>query len=160
MTVTDVVKDPENLTMQITAEFGAPLDRVWQVWADPRQLERWWGPPTYPATVVDHDLAPGGTVNYFMTSPEGDKFHGWWRVGAVDAPRILEFEDGFGDAANPVPDMPVTSVRVTLAEKDGGTRMVIMSRFPDMQAMEKLLAMGMDEGMKAAMGQIDGILAA
>ena len=27
MTVTDVVKDPENLTMTITAEFGAPVER-------------------------------------------------------------------------------------------------------------------------------------
>ena len=51
MTVTNVHKDPEALTMTITAEFDAPVERVWQLWADPRQLERWWGPPTYPATV-------------------------------------------------------------------------------------------------------------
>ena len=97
MTVTDVVKDPENRTMTITAEFGAPVERVWQIWADPRQLERWWGPPTYPATVVDHDLSPGGAVNYFMTGPEGDKHAGWWRVSAVVPPNRLEFEDGFAD---------------------------------------------------------------
>ena len=83
MTVTDVVKDTENRRMTITAEFGAPVERVWQIWADPRQLERWWGPPTYPATVVDHDLSPGGAVNYFMTSPEGDKHAGWWRLSAA-----------------------------------------------------------------------------
>ena len=87
MTVTNVVKDPERRTMTITAEFGAPVERVWQIWADPRQLERWWGPPTYPATVVDHDLAEGGTVNYFMTGPDGDKHAGWWRVSAI-APLI------------------------------------------------------------------------
>ena len=73
MTVTSVHKDPEALTMTITAEFDAPVEQVWQMWADPRQLERWWGPPTYPATVVDHDLTPGGRVTYFMTGPEGDK---------------------------------------------------------------------------------------
>ena len=52
-------RTPRALTMTITAEFDAPIERVWQLWADPRQLERWWGPPTYPATVVDHDLSPG-----------------------------------------------------------------------------------------------------
>jgi uncharacterized protein YndB with AHSA1/START domain len=161
MTVTAVVKDPENLTMRITAEFGAPVERVWQVWADPRQLERWWGPPTYPATVADHDLTPGGTVSYFMTGPEGDKFHGWWRITAADAPRTLEFEDGFADdTGRPNSAMPTTTIRVTLADQDGGgTRMEITSTFSDAEAMEQLVTMGMEEGMKAAMGQIDEILA-
>jgi uncharacterized protein YndB with AHSA1/START domain len=161
VTVTGVVKDPENHTMTITAEFGAAVDRVWQVWADPRQLERWWGPPTYPATVVDHDLTPGGTVSYLMTGPDGDKHRGWWRVSAVDAPHRLEFEDGFADdAGNPNPDLPVTTCRVTLAERDGGgTRMEVTSTFPSRQAMEQMIAMGMEEGITAAAGQIDDLLA-
>jgi uncharacterized protein YndB with AHSA1/START domain len=161
MTVTDVVKDPANRRMTITAEFGAPVERVWQIWADPRQLERWWGPPTYPATVVDHDLSAGGAVNYFMTSPEGDKYAGWWRVSAVAAPRRVGVEDGFADAdGRPDPNMPVTVVAVTLDDRDGGgTRMEITSTFATVEAMDQLLAMGMDEGMKAAMGQIDALLA-
>src|SRR5436853_623354 len=77
--------------------LAAAVERAWQLWADPRQLERWWGPPTYPATVVDHDLSPGGRVTYFMTGPEGDKAGGWWEVAAVDPPRRLEFTDGFAD---------------------------------------------------------------
>jgi hypothetical protein len=43
-----------------------------------------------------------------MTGPDGDKHHGWWRVHTVDAPRSLEFEDGFADdAGSPNPDMPI-----------------------------------------------------
>ena len=75
MTVTDVQKDPGTMTMTITTAFDAPVDQVWRVWSDPRLLERWWGPPTYPATVVEHDLSPGGTIRYYMTGPEGDR-HG------------------------------------------------------------------------------------
>jgi uncharacterized protein YndB with AHSA1/START domain len=162
MTVTDVRKDHEALTMTITAEFDAPIARVWQLWDDPRQLERWWGPPTHPATVVDHDLASGGTVTYFMTSPEGDRFGGWWRVSAVDAPRRLEFEDGFADNdGNVNPDLPITAVCVTLDERsEGGTRMAIESTYPSVEAMEQLIAMGMEEGMMQAMGQMDGLLSA
>src|SRR5438552_4195131 len=55
MTVIAVDRDLAALTLTIVSEFGAPVERVWQVWADPRQLERWWGPPNYPATVVDRD---------------------------------------------------------------------------------------------------------
>ena len=162
MTVTNVEKDPASRTMTITAHFDAPVERVWQVWNDPRQLERWWGPPTYPATVVDHDLSPGGGVAYFMTGPEGDKHHGWWRIIATDPPHRLEFEDGFADdAGRPNNEMPVTTVTVTLTgDGDGpGTSMVIRSLFPSVEAMEQLLAMGMEEGMREAMGQIDALLA-
>jgi uncharacterized protein YndB with AHSA1/START domain len=38
MSVTSVVKDPEAKTMTVTAEFDAAVERVWEIWADPRQL--------------------------------------------------------------------------------------------------------------------------
>ena len=160
MSVTNVRKDPAAMTMTITAEFAAPIARVWQLWSDPRQLERWWGPPTYPATVVDHDLSPGGRVSYFMTGPEGDKAGGWWRILAVEAPRRLEFEDGFADdAGQPNPDMPVMIIQVTLDEQSSGrTRMDVETTFPSTEAMDQMLSMGMDEGMTAAMGQMDELI--
>ena len=160
MTVTAVHKDPQRLTMTVDAEFDAPIERIWQVWEDPRQLERWWGPPTYPATFVDHDLSPGGRMSYYMTSPEGDKYHGWWKVAAVQPPRRLEFEDGFADdAGQPNPAMPTTTTRVDLSETGGLTRMTITTTFPSLEAMEQLAAMGMEQGLTLALGQIDDILA-
>jgi len=161
MTVTDVSKDPESLTMTIRTELDATVERAWQLWADPRQLERWWGPPTYPATFVDHDLAPGGRVTYFMTGPDGDKFHGWWEVLAADPPNRLELKDGFADdSGTPNDSMPTTIAVVTLTQRDGGgTVMAITSQFPSLAAMEQLASMGMEEGMVAALGQIDEILA-
>jgi uncharacterized protein YndB with AHSA1/START domain len=162
VTVTSIRKDPESLTMTITTELDAPVERAWQLWADPRQLERWWGPPTYPATVVDHDLTPGGRVSYFMTGPEGDKPRGWWQVQVVEPPRRLELTDGFADDDGvPNDDMPTTSMVMTLTERDGGgSVMVIESRFPSLAAMEQLVSMGMEEGIASALAQIDEILAA
>lgn len=160
MTVTNVHKDPGKLTLSITAEFGAPASRVWQLWEDPRQLERWWGPPTFPATFVEHDLTPGGTVTYFMTGPEGERHNGWWRVSEVEPPNRLEFEDGFADDdGNRKDDMPTISMRVTIEAIESGTRMVIEDTFTSLEAMEQLVAMGMEEGMTLALGQIDGLLA-
>jgi hypothetical protein len=92
-----VRKDPQALTMTIDAEYDASPERVWQLWADPRQLERWWGPPTYPATSTRHDLAPGSRVEYHMTGPEGDQPHGYWDIVEVDPPRSLVFPDGFAN---------------------------------------------------------------
>jgi uncharacterized protein YndB with AHSA1/START domain len=162
MTVTSVHKDTEAMTMTITAEFDAPIAAVWQLWENPRHLERWWGPPTYPATVVDHDLTAGGSVNYFMTGPEGDQPRGWWRVLSVAAPDHHEFEDGFADDdGNPNPELPTMIIRVAINEQpDGGTQMAIETTFPSPEAMEQMVAMGMDEGMATAIGQIDDLLRA
>jgi uncharacterized protein YndB with AHSA1/START domain len=160
MTVTNVRKDPDARTMTITAEFDAPIDQVWTLWADPRKLERWWGPPTYPATFVDHDLRPGGNMRYYMTGPDGDKPHGWWAVTAVQTPRLIEFDDGFADdSGEPDPAMPVMRMRVTLTEHDAGTRMEITTAFASTADMDKILSMGMEEGMSEAMGQMDELLA-
>ena len=162
MPVTDVKKDTDALTLTLTAEFDAPVERVWQLWADPRQLERWWGPPTYPATVVDHDLAPGGRVTYYMTGPEGDRHHGWWEITAAEPPSSLEFVDGFADeSGTPNPDLPTMTVRASLADRgDGRTRMTIVSTFASVEHMEQLVQMGMEEGITQAVGQIDALLAA
>lgn len=160
MSTTSIEKDLDALTMTVTARFDASVERIWQLWSDPRQLERWWGPPTYPATVTEHELAPGGMVRYFMTGPEGDRHAGWWRVTGVEAPHRLAFEDGFADADGmPSETLPVTQITVTLSESAGETTMAIASRFPSREAMEQLLAMGMEEGIAQAVGQIDTLLA-
>jgi uncharacterized protein YndB with AHSA1/START domain len=161
MTVTDVHKDPDTLTMTISAEFDAPIDKVWHLWEDPRLLERWWGPPSYPATVTAHDLSPGGTVLYSMTGPDGDTHHGWWEIVSIDPPHHLEFRDGFGDATgNPNPDLPTMAVVVTLTERDeGGTRMAVATTFSSAEDMEQILAMGAEDGMRSAMAQMDDLLA-
>ena len=161
MTVTAVRKDSATLTMTLTAEFDAAPDRVWQLWADPRQLERWWGPPTYPATFTAHDLAPGSRVEYHMTGPAGDQAHGYWEVVEVDPPRRLVFVDGFAhEDGTPNDDFPRNEGRVTIEALEAGrTRMSIESIFPTAEAMEQVLAMGMEEGLTEAVGQIDAILA-
>ncbi|GAB3944896.1 SRPBCC domain-containing protein [Kribbella albertanoniae] len=160
MSVKSVDKDLDALTLTLVAEFSATTEQVWDLWADPRKLEQWWGPPTYPATVVDHDLTPGGQVTYFMTGPEGDTHHAWWRMTAVDEPKSLEFVDGFADAdGKPVDTMPTNTTTMTLSPYDGGTRMELRSVFDTSEQMEQLISMGMAEGLTASVGQMDALLA-
>ncbi len=159
MSVTNVDKDFDSLTLTLVADFEAPAERVWDLWADPRKLERWWGPPTYPATFEQHDLTPGGEVTYFMTGPEGDTHRGWWQVSAVEPGKSLEFTDGFADQEGKRADsMPTTTMRMELSEREGGTRMELRSSFDNREQMEQLDGMGMAEGMREAVGQMDALL--
>ncbi len=161
MPIAGVDKDLDAHTMTVVAEYDAPVERVWQLYVDPRQLERFWGPPTWPATVIDHDLRPGGRVTYVMTGPDGDKSGGYWDVLEVDAPRRFVVDDGFADdAGQPNADLPITRMALELTERSGGgTVMTVVSTFASTDAMAQVLAMGMEEGMREAMGQIDGVLA-
>jgi uncharacterized protein YndB with AHSA1/START domain len=161
MSVTSVDNDYDNLTTTLVADFDAPIDDVWELWADPRKLERWWGPPTYPATFEKHDLSPGGEVTYFMTGPDGDQPRGWWRVTSVDPPTSLQFTDGFAnDDGTPNEELPVVEVQVRLRERDDGTRMEIQSTYASREEMENLIEMGALEGLQQSVGQMDALLAA
>jgi uncharacterized protein YndB with AHSA1/START domain len=159
MSVTSVDQDFDSLTLTLIADFEAPSERVWQMWADPRQLEQWWGPPTYPATVEEHSLAPGGDVNYYMTGPEGDVHHGWWRIMTAEPPKFLEFTEGFADDnGEPVPDAPASTMQMRLIEENGGTRMELRAVFDSEEQMEQMMTMGMPEGLQEAVDQIDELL--
>ncbi|MGA9869879.1 MAG: SRPBCC domain-containing protein [Rhodococcus sp. (in: high G+C Gram-positive bacteria)] len=160
MTVISTDSDVAALSFTIVAEFDAKIERVWQIWEDPRQLERWWGPPTWPATFDRHDFVEGGKAHYYMTAPDGAKARGWWAIDTIDAPTSLVFDDGFADESwEPVSHLGSTRCHVTLEDLDGRTRMTSKSTFENAEQMQKMIEMGMEEGMTQAMGQIDAIIA-
>jgi uncharacterized protein YndB with AHSA1/START domain len=155
----DVEQDFEACTIVMTAHYDTSADDVWSLWADPRRLERWWGPPGYPATVQEHDLAPGGRVSYFMTGPDGERFPGAWKVTSVDAPSQLIVVDEFiAENGEVVAELPATRLTVDIVSAPDGTTMILTSTFASAEAMQQILDLGAIEGMVAAMSQIDAIL--
>ena len=160
MTVLSTTPDPAAGTLTLVAQFPAPPKAVWQLWADPRLLERWWGPPTYPATFREYDFAVGGEARYHMTGPDGTRSNGWWKLTALDEPRSLEFQDGFADQhGNPSASLPVASTRVEFDEVTDGTRMTVVFRYETAEELEKVVKMGMAEGITGSFGQMDALLA-
>ena len=160
MSVISVEKDFDSLSLILVAEFEAPVERVWELWADPRQLERWWGPPSHPATVKRHDLAVGGEVSYVMTGPGGEQSRGWWRVTSVNPPTSLEFIDGFANQdGTPNADTPTTAVQLRLSEHAGGTRMQLRFVFDSREDMRQAERWGTFEGIPQSVGQMDAVLA-
>jgi len=156
----NVKKDAENLTMTVVAEFDAELPRVWQLYADPRQLERWWTPADYALTISDHDLGVGGYVRAQVIAPGGEKAHAYWRIIAVDAPRSMAWEDGFlNDRGEPDPTMPVTTMRLTLDDRaSDGTVMTLVITFPSTESMEMHETMDLEAQMVQVLGQAEALL--
>ncbi len=160
MPVTSIDRDPSALTLTITADFPVSRQRLWDAYADPRQLEKFWGPPGWPATFSRHDFTPGGLSHYYMTGPDGETSGGYWEFVSVDAPHSFEVRDGFAQPdGTPNTEMPSMRMVFTFSETDSGSRMITTTYFNSADELEQLLAMGMLEGTKAAMGQIDDVLA-
>lgn len=160
MPITDITTDPEALTLTVTADFTVPVSRLWDAYLDPRQIERFWGPPEYPAIFTRHDAHPGGLSQYCMTGPEGDRSCGYWQWIAVDAPRSFEVRDGFAhEDGSPNTELPHMRMVFEFQETALGSRLVTTTHFTSLEELEQLQGMGMMEGMSAAMGQIDAVLA-
>ncbi len=159
MPITTASSDPEALTLTVVGDYPVPVARLWQAFVDPRQLERFWGPVEWPATFTRHDMAVGGESHYFMTGPDGTRAGGWFRFLAIEPLRRIELEDGFArDDGTPNPAMPTMRMVFSFEETPQGSRFVGVTHFASVEDMEEVLALGMEEGMRSAMSQLDAVL--
>lgn len=160
MPITSVTSDTEALTLTLVGDYPVPVERLWAAWADPRQLEKFWGPVAWPATFTRYDMAPGGRSRYYMTGPDGSTAHGWWRFLSIEPGRRIEIEDGFAhEDGRPNEEMPTMRRSFTFELGSAGSRFSAITHFPTPEAMERMVEMGMAEGMQSALGQMDEVLA-
>ena len=155
MPLTCVTKDAAKLTLTVVADYPVSQQRPWDAFADPRQLERFWGPPFAPATFTRHEMKVGGRAEYFLTLPKGEKWSGSWKFTAVNPISSFEAKDGEDNAEDP--NMP-SSMKFTFEATPTGSRMTCVTQFPSVEAMEQS-ASAMEEGLRAAMPQLDALLA-
>jgi uncharacterized protein YndB with AHSA1/START domain len=159
MPVKSIDCSPETLTLTAIGEYAVPVERLWEAWADPRTLERFWGPPQWPATFTRHDMTEGGRSEFFMTGPEGQTSHGMWEFERVEPRRCFVVRDGFANPdGSPNAELPGVRMQVSFEATDNGSRFVAVSTFESVEAMERLLAMGMREGLSSALAQLDEVL--
>lgn len=160
MPITTVSSDPKALTLTVVADYPVTVERLWEAYADPRQLERFWGPVEWPATFTRHDMAVGGESHYYMSGPAGERAHGWFRFLTVEPQRSFEVEDGFAhEDGRRNTEMPTMRMVFNFEKTKSGSRFTSVTHFPSVEAMEQLVQMGMMEGMRSAMSQIDAVLA-
>jgi uncharacterized protein YndB with AHSA1/START domain len=160
MPITAVTKDPGNLTLTVIGDYPVTHKRLWEAYADPRQLERFWGPVEWPATFTRHDMKVGGRAEYFMKGPNGETSAGYWKFLAVDPIESFEVKDGFAtNEGVENAQMPSMTMKFNFEATKTGARVTSVTRFPSLEAMEQLTQMGMEEGLRSAMGQLDAVLA-
>lgn len=160
MPVTEITTDTDALTMTLVADVTAPVERLWKAFTDPRQLDRFWGPPGWPATFTAFDFTVGGRARYGMTSPHGEHSRGAWEFIRIDEPHSFEVLDAFVDERGDAIDgMPTMRMRFVFESTDAGSRVVNTTFFASVEALEQVVAMGALEGSKLAINQLDAVVA-
>jgi uncharacterized protein YndB with AHSA1/START domain len=154
MPLTSITKDPAMLAMTVVGDYPVPQQRLWEAFADPRQLERFWGPPSAPATFTRFDLEVGGRAEYFLSGAGGQRWSGSWRFTAVDPISSFVADDGDDNADDD--DMP-SAMTFRFETTPTGSRVTIVTRFSSIEALQRTTP-GMEAGLRAAMPQLDAVL--
>lgn len=159
MPVIESLTSTDDLTMTFVAEIDAPVERVWDAYARRQQAERFWGPPGWPVTFTDFDFAVGGRANYLMNGSSGEVSPGGWEMVRIDDGRefeMLVFVNGEnGEHLEGVDPIRMT---FTFEATPRGTRMTNVCHFATEHAMAQMVAMGIPEGCRQAIDQLDAVV--
>lgn len=158
---TRIRKDRARRELIVERTVRAPRELVWDLWTQPAHLTRWWGPQGCTTTVYAMELRPGGVWHYCIR-PGGGGTEEWWCKAVyheVERPSRLVYTDAFSDkdgAVQPGTEMPT---RVELNELSGGlTNVVIITRFPNEQALDDAEAKGMVAGFVETLDRLERLL--
>jgi uncharacterized protein YndB with AHSA1/START domain len=140
--------------------FAAPRQRVFEAWSKPEYLTQWWGPAGWTLPVCKMDFRPGGVWHYCMKGPGGEESWGKAVYHEIVAPERIVYSDYFSDAeGNENDQMPVARITMEFIEQDGHTKLVSRTQYPTPADLEKVMQMGMVEGMTEMLDRFDEYLA-
>jgi len=154
MEKTNITKNRETRELIMERTFDAPRDVVWSAWADPEKLAKWWGPRGWETTIKTFELKPGGVWHYGMKCVDENQGEWFGQVSwgkavfqSVDEPNSFTYRDIFSDeAGNDNPDMPVMTITVSFAERDGKTTVTSTGVFESAEDYDKVINMGVEQG--------------
>lgn len=154
-------KDLENKKIKVVRDFDAPVEKVWRCWTESELLDQWWAPKPWKTNTVSMDFRNGGAWLYYMQGPDGSRHYCKADYKGVVPNERYEGLDAFCDEnGNINNDFPRMSWKVVFHKTDSGTRVNIEISFESVEAMEKIIEMGFQQGFAAAHNNLDELLAA
>ncbi len=145
-------------TVYITREFDANLDLVWDAFTTAELLDQWTAPQPFRSVTKQMDFKVGGRRLYAMVSPEG---HERWVVQTYVSIRPkthFKMFNAFADAdGNPEPTG--SEWDYAFSEQEGKTTVRIKIYNESLERMERMIQLGFNEGFKAAMENLENLLA-
>jgi len=154
----DFTVDKESNTVNITREFAADLDLVWEAWTNPEILDQWWAPKPYKSKTRYMDFKVGGRRFYSMLNSEGVEIG--WQIQdytSISPKTSIKFLSAFADK-DEIPNLPGSDWDLKFSEQNGITTVYITIYNESRERMEKMIEMGFKEGFTMGLNQLQEVL--
>lgn len=145
--------DPDQAhELTLTRRFNCTRERLFDLWTNPRQLARWWGPKDFVNPVCEVDVRPGGAIRIEMVGPDGVTYPLTGVYREVVAPERLVY------TIRMALDEAVTESvsTVTFTPEGGGVRLTVHNRFTSLGG-RTLAEWGIVEGWGETLDRLDAL---
>ena len=130
---------PVDREIVVTRLIDAPRSAVYAAWADPDQIQTWFGPRGFVIETREISLHPGGLWRFDLLAPEGKRYGNRMAILRMEAPALIEVEHG-SDADN---DPGRFRMLVTFDEqKNGKTVLTLRQMHPTREQREAMMGFG------------------
>lgn len=157
--VFDFTVNEDNSTVDVTREFPADLQTVWDAWTKAGLLDQWWAPKPWRAQTKRFDFEEGGIWLYAMIGPENEKHWSKAEFGKITDKRFLSWKDAFCDEdGNENTTMPGSFWTIIFIEQNGNTMVVITIQHATPADLDAILKMGFKEGFTMGLDNLEELL--
>ena len=150
-------------TISVMREFAANLTLVWDAWTKPELLDLWYAPKPYKTRTKSMDFREGGSWLYAMISPEN--VTNWCRADykKIEYKKNFSGLDAFCDEdGNVNTEFPRSQFTNKFREDAHAatTTVSITVVYEDLSDLEKVLQMGVREGITMTLDNLEQYLEA
>ena len=153
----DFIVDKQTKTVSITKEFAAELSLVWDAYTQAELLDQWWAPKPMTSRTKAMDFEVGGRRFYAMVSPDGDERWAVQKYTSITPKTNFKFFNAFADKDENL-ELPGSDWDLNFSEQDGKTKVSISIYNDSLERMERVIAMGFQQGIEALLQNLEELL--
>jgi uncharacterized protein YndB with AHSA1/START domain len=141
----------------ITRVFDFPRERVFDAWADPKQVVQWWGPYGFKTGSDQRDFKAGGVWRHTMIGPDGARYPTLARFEEIVKPERIVYTNAGGKEGGRGVSMRSTA---TFKDLGGKTELTLRMVFDTAAARDIVVKdYGAIEGGKQTLARLASHLA-
>ena len=160
MNKTSIERDLDSRKLTIRRRFNAPRSRVWRAYTDPDLLDLWWAPQPWKTETLRMDFRVGGSWHYSMNGPEGEQHFARMDFVEIEPEELFVAVDVFADSKGATnPDLPKQTFTTSFADEGATTQVVVVVDYESVEDLQKVIEMGMEQGVTMAQDQLEALLA-
>jgi uncharacterized protein YndB with AHSA1/START domain len=155
----DFTVNKETKTIYIKREFDADVNLVWKAWTTAELLDQWWAPLPFRNKTKVMDFRDGGMWHYSMISPDNEVHWCRFDYEKITHGRRYRGLDAFCDEAGNInTDFSRMQWENSFSQSENGTVVNITITVDSFETLEKIMAMGFQEGFTMGMNQLEELL--